>query len=82
MSIDPIQPYLITYIISVNSRRALTLLFTHSPKLGDSIKVALWHQNVLNLMACKVCEEGLVVEDEYDLFFTCSTYIVKAMVTY
>ena len=35
-----------------------------------------WHQNVSNLFtACEVCCEGLV-EDEYHLLFTHSTYIV------
>ena len=65
MAIDPIQPYFITYMISVNPRRSLTILLTHSHKLG--IKVALWHQNALNIMACKVHKEGLVAEDEYHL---------------
>ena len=34
MPIDHIQPYLFTYMSSINSRRALTFLFTHSHKLG------------------------------------------------
>ena len=68
--IDSIQPYLITNM-SINSRRALTLLRTQSHKLG--IEVALCHQNPSNIKACKVCEEGLV-DDEYPLLFTCSAY--------
>ena len=57
--------------MSINSRRALTLLRTRSHNLG--IEVALWNQNQPNIKACKVCKEGLV-EDEYHLLFTCSTY--------
>ena len=68
--VDLIQPYLITNM-SINSRRALTLLRTRSHNLG--IEVALWNQNQPNIKTCKVCNEGLV-EDEYHLFFTCSTY--------
>ena len=70
MSIDRIQPYLITNMSS-NVRRALTLLHTRSHKLG--IEVASWYQNVMNLKTFKICYEGMV-QDEYHLFFTCSTY--------
>ena len=65
-----IQPYLITKM-SINSRRALTLLRTRSHNLG--IEVALWNQNQPNIKIYKVCKEGLV-EDEYHLLFTCSAY--------
>ena len=68
--IDRIQPYLITNM-SINSRRALTLLHTWSHNLG--IEVALSHQNQPNIKACKVCKEGLL-EDEDQLFSTCSAY--------
>ena len=59
MSIDRIQPYLITNMS--NARRALTQLRTRSHKLG--IEVASWYQKLTNLKACKVCNEGMV-EDE------------------
>ena len=79
MSIDRIQPYLITNMSS-NARRALTLLCTRSHKLG--IEVASWYQNVTNLKTCKVCNEGMV-ENECHLLFTCSTLLlVKDMMTY
>ena len=68
--IDHIQPYLITNMSS-NARGSLTLLRTRSHKLG--IKAASWYQNVMNLKACKVCNEGMV-EDECHSLFTCSTY--------
>ena len=64
------QPYLITNTSS-NALRALTLLRTWSRKL--SIEVASWYQNVMNLKACRVCNEGMV-EDECHLLFTYSTY--------
>ena len=70
MPIGRIQHYLITNMSS-NARRALTLPCTRSHKLG--IKVAAWYQNVANLKACKVCNEGMVT-DECHLLFTCSTY--------
>ena len=70
MSIDCIQTYLITNMSS-NARRALTLLRTRSHKLG--IEVASWYQNVTNLRACKICNEGMV-EDECHLLFTCLAY--------
>ena len=57
--------------MSSNAHRALILLRTRSHKLG--IEVASWYQNVTNLKACKVCNEGMV-EDECHLLFTCSTY--------
>ena len=57
--------------MSSNARRTLTLLRTRSHKLG--IDVASWYQNVTNLKACKVCNEGMV-EDECHLLFTCSAY--------
>ena len=44
---------------------------SRSHKLG--IEFALWHQILSNIKACKACKEGLV-EDEYHLLFTCSTY--------
>ena len=57
--------------MSSNARRALTLLHNRSHKLG--IEVASWYQNVMNLKACKVCNEGMV-EDDCHLLFTCSAY--------
>ena len=70
MPIDSIQPYLITNMSS-NARRGLTLLHTRSHKLG--IEVASRYQNVTNLKACKVCNEG-VVEGECHLLFAWSAY--------
>ena len=72
MPIDRIQPCPITNMSS-NARRALTLLCTRFHKLG--IEVASWYQNVKNLKACKVCNEGMV-EDKCHLLFTWSTYSV------
>ena len=46
-------------------------IHTQSHKLG--IEVVSWYQNVTNLRACKVCNEGMV-EDECHLLFTCSAY--------
>ena len=60
MPIDRIQPYLIINM-SINDRRALTLVHTRSHKLA--IKVASWYQDITNFKACKVCNEGMV-EDE------------------
>ena len=57
--------------MSSNAHRALTLLHTQPHKLG--IKVASRYQNVMNLKACKVCNEAMI-EDECHLFFTCLTY--------
>ena len=51
-----------------------------SYKLG--IEVALWHQNMSNIKACKVCDEGL--EDEYTSFLQ-AWHIMKfkkSMMTY
>ena len=59
--------------MSINSRRTLILLRTQSHILG--VEFALWNQNQPNIKACKVCKEGLV-EDEYHLLFTCSTYSI------
>ena len=70
MPIDLIQPYLITNMSS-NARGDLTLLHTRSHKLR--IEVASWYQNVTNLKACQVCNEGMI-EDKYHLLFTCSAY--------
>ena len=60
-----------------NGHRALTLLRTRSHKLG--IEVASWYQNVTNLKACKVCDEGMV-DDECHLLFTRSAYIKQLIV--
>ena len=80
-SIDCIQPYLITNM-SINSRRALTLLRTRSPNLD--IKVSLWNPNQPKIKACKVCKEGLP-EDDYHLLFLYALHIVqfvKGVMTY
>ena len=70
LPIDRTQPYLITNMSS-NACRALTLLHTQSHKLG--IEVASLYQNVMNLKACKICNE-VMVEDECHLLFTCPIY--------
>ena len=58
--------------ISLASQRVLMLLWTCLSKLG--VDVASWHQ-CTNMKICHVCNENLV-EDEYHLLITCSTYKV------
>ena len=70
MLIHCIQPYLITNMSS-NARGDLTLLHTRSHKLR--IEVASWYQNVTNLKAGEVCNEGMVA-DECHLLFKCLAY--------
>ena len=48
---------------------------TRCHKLG--IEVVSWYQNITNLKACKVCNEGMV-EDECHLLFTCSAYSARS----
>ena len=57
--------------MSINSRRAITLLHTRSYNLD--IEVALWNQNQPHIETWKVCKEGQV-EDEYHLLFKCFGY--------
>ena len=56
--------------MSIDSRRALSLVCTWSHKLG--FEVALWHQHSSIIKACTICKEGLI-KDEHHQCFTCST---------
>ena len=59
--------------MKLGSRRAFTLFGTHTVnKLG--VDIASWHRRP-SMKICKVCNENLV-EDEYHLLLTCSTFKV------
>ena len=67
-----IQPH-VAAAMSLGSRRALTLLQTHSLKLG--VEVASWNHHT-SMKLCNVWNEKLVEDEPHSLNMTCSSYMI------